>query len=324
MAEALIAQRWHIFDPGVIDVKIQLNPDPAAPSASIANYEFSVNVKSGRTGLYVVRNWNYECEPGNSGDQQSGWFRGNTFRVNVVRCGLGSLTNDGFEVIARLGPTSPEIALTPTGAIKQAWHQEDRRVTYTLVTSPPIKGTKPADVFTSNFKAGELADSVTDAVGVLNKAIRQSRGSDAFFPDANGEVTIEAYWDGATGCSRPSAIACYTIDGSYPHMEARTLYVRYPPYVYDVTSAGSNIYAVWTNDPAVMKLTDNLNTEGSALFLPAVLLHEFGHTLGVNHLPETWPKDHHRMDSWYDPPSSNMTLSSSDLYGMVQSLSEHH
>ena len=333
VAEALIAQRWHIFNPGVIDINIRLNPHPNAPTAQISDYQFSVKVNPDTTGMYISEDWKKsDCEPGNEGDEQSGWYKSSSFRIKVVRCSLGTLTNEGFEVIAKLRPPAspaPEVALAPTGRIKQAWHQSDRLVHYTLITSPAISGTVPALVPASNFSKTDFSIGLTNAVTALNKAIRKETGREVFYPAVDGEVTIKAYWDGySEGCKRPIALGCHEhrwTYGGYPHMGISTILIQYPPALYDNSTPTALVWADWTISITEIKEAEALGHGTSKYYLPAAILHELGHTLGVEHVPEDPNNEsHHKMDPGYDAPSYDMDLSNSDLNGMVNALNDHH
>ena len=81
---------------------------------------------------------------------------------------------------------------------------------------------------------------------------------------------------------RNNALACITLKGAYPHLQDLPMYFPQPLhfYMYDNAQRGYVLKEyIWT---------DNLRravNDDDYLYLPSVMLHEFGHTAGPGH---TW------------------------------------
>ena len=93
---------------------------------------------------------------------------------------------------------------------------------------------------------------------------------------AQADIVIEGYWDNAppNGNDRVcgQSIACMYLSGPYPHLElGRRLLIEDPPHW-----GHESKHRTW-----VVNFEDAEEDPGSNQYLPAVLVHEFGHAIGL-------------------------------------------
>ncbi len=160
---------WAIFDSDLLQVDLNLIP-AARSHVNPADYEFRVKLNPRSTGFYQIQNGDVSCTPGNAGRDTSVWLQTTTLYIIAIRCGLGQLNNSGFEVWGRDAVTLHEFLVGRTGEIKQAWHQEDRKVTFGLELST-VNGSKPSWATLYNQPVAET--SVREAAARINGRIGQ-------------------------------------------------------------------------------------------------------------------------------------------------------
>ena len=297
---------WQIFRPGKIRVKVTQNP--AAPTASIADFKFSVNVHPGSTGLFVVENNNLHCDPTDLGGAETDWKLGQTTHFDLKRCGLGTRNNQGFTVKALHVPSNQIVELGRTGSVLQAPHREFGKVTYSM-NLDAAEGVRLPYIPADNFDAATAKTAVRIAAETMNMELRKPQAVTPQSSDADVEVKAY-YWVG--NAPKCIGIACIkTDDSSRPHRGDADLWIKYPP-----SGRFMGDFPEWTDDVHVMRT----GPIGLVYYLPAVVMHEFGHALGVSHLPDL---SGHLMGPKYYPPSTDTSLSSNDRYGILQAMSSH-
>ena len=121
---------WGIFEVKGITIEI----DTWDLISEQSDYKFKLDLNSSETG-FCAYNGNFECDPTNLGNEVTTFTPGRAPSWTIVRCGLGSPGNNGFQVIAQLNSGGADIALNNTGEIPLAWHREDRQVSYLMQLS---------------------------------------------------------------------------------------------------------------------------------------------------------------------------------------------
>ena len=176
--------------------------------------------------------------------------------------------------------------------IPQAWHRDDHQVDYY------IRGSQPSSIqaitvgLFSSRKPGHLADheispallsltNYADAAQAWND-VKAGVTVNQVSSAGRADVVIRGYWDAnpADGidpeCGR--SIACTDPAGRYPHIgNQQTFWIEDPPHW--GREASTREWTVdfkeWFDDPDVYQ------------YLPSIIMHEFGHTIGLGH-GTTW------------------------------------
>ena len=273
---------WKVFQPGSVSVQVS-----AHSSINIDEYEFRLKVNPGDTGFYAVHNNSLHCSPTRPGDAVTDWYQTDVFYPQLIRCGVGLVTNSGFEVEAqRRGTTGRGFRIQQTRNVTQAWHQEDGRVTYSVDFSAINEGTRPVWVDASYFDSDDSALGVS-AVATATKALEGHIGDVFSENDSSYEMTIKPAWIFSGVCGLWTAIACVKPQSnvySGPHMNAQEMWFIYPPRGRLRHKTTGVVYVPeWTDDP---KKINNPDLQGVYHSINAVMAHEFGHTLGLTHLPD--------------------------------------
>ncbi len=214
---------------------------------------------------------------------ESPWVAANV-AFSVARCGFGSGASVSLEVQVRLGTNGTEASLyTATSTIPRVRHRNDHRVVYfiqgTLANGdidekqmfPEKAGMTPSEALTTalNYQNAANAWQNVPASGVT--LARLLIGSS---PD----VVISGYWDPGHGrediCT--GSVACVFPVGTYPHLGNGQVFLiedppRWPKDDAKTVRTWTTSFSVWKGDP------------GLYVYLPQVLMHEFGHTLGLGH-----------------------------------------
>ena len=214
---------------------------------------------------------------------ESHWVQSN-HGFYVVRCALGSGAAVRVEVQARLGDSgTPSVLYHTTMEIKQSWHRNDHRVTYYIrgtsgasingVTAGSQEGLFPASTNSPNAaltKPAHYANAANAWAGAGARDVALSRVTSA----AGADVIIEGYWNPGTDDDQcGGSVACTYAAGTYPHTgNGQRFAIEDPPQ----WRGGKE--EEWTTD-----LKDATEKRMEFEYLPWVLMHEFGHTLGLGH-----------------------------------------
>ncbi|MCY3749673.1 MAG: fibronectin type III domain-containing protein [Chloroflexi bacterium] len=214
---------------------------------------------------------------------ESPWVASNV-RFSVARCGFGSGASVSFEVQVRLGTNGTEESLyTATTTIPRVRHRNDNRVVYfikgTLANGnidekqmfPEQAGMTPSEALTAalNYQNAAKAWQNVPSSGVT---------LDRLLIGSSPDVVISGYWDPGHGkedmCT--GSVACVYRPSAYPHMGNGQVFLiedppRWPKDPPERVRAWTTSFSAWKSKPT------------KSVYLPGVLTHEFGHTLGLGH-----------------------------------------
>ena len=271
----LANSKWGILDYGVVMFR-------EAGFTRRDGHQFRLRLPAS-TGFQV----GWECPrypaPTDTTVVQSPWEDSNR-GVYLVRCGLGAGAEVSFEVQVQRGGSTASL-YTATTTIKRSWHRHDRQVVYF------IKGTRANGTINGGqmfpAKAGMTPNkALTNPVNYQNAAEAWQNvpnGGVTLTPtptnaDSSADVVISGYWD--PGFDKEDdcegSVACVFPAGTYPHLgNGQVFVIEDPPR--------------WPRDDAkpIRNWTTSFSEWNSNKdefeYLPWVLMHEFGHTLGLGH-----------------------------------------
>ncbi len=220
---------------------------------------------------------------------------------DLVRCGLGSGNIANIEVWVKLGERgTPSRLYSAEVTIPQVWHAHDNTVDYYVVgtgESPSatrvtgveqgtsegmFPSTRPSNLaadYTPNDALLVLAN-YDDAAGAWTDA-NAGVTIERVYSDAGTDVLIEGYWEpGELDDDCGGSVACFVPSGTYPHIgEENRLLIEDPPRWPGDYEAMPQIPArKWTID-----LQEYIRKPREYVYLPGILMHEFGHTIGLWH-----------------------------------------
>ena len=188
----------------------------------------------------------------------------------------------------------------------KSWHRADEEITHANFV-PLVSGGNISPAQLTMFV--ESIDSAVDARTAVAGGVTFTEVLLA----AAADVTVEGYITPA-GASDPhcgNSVACTDNPNSnYPHLGRQTLYFEQPPIwtMQDVNMNDVNAVHTWTNN---VNLVGTLNMD----YMPAVMMHEFGHTAGLGH--SAGPQD------VMGPPSNKSVLSANDKRAMREIYENH-
>ena len=294
---------------------VELELEVRDVTAVQSDYKFKLDLNSRETGFYAY-NGNFECDPANLGNEETTYTpgrvpAGSAPSWTIVRCGLGTPGNDGFGVVAQPIGGGADVALGNTGETPLAWHRDDAQVNY-LMQLADIEGARPAGLPASYAYDRAVAEG---AVPTAVQRLSNRMGGRPFSALPPYDVKVKAYWAGSEtntrGCTIPGSIACVRIDGPYPHLEAVTMWIKYPPAPKNPLST---IWPKWTD---VTTPPTSFWAQQAFFYLPQVVGHELGHGLGVFHLPSGHMMGPYQVGTVWKGPTSN------DIYGFNQTRLSH-
>ncbi|MYK36104.1 MAG: matrixin family metalloprotease [Chloroflexi bacterium] len=192
----------------------------------------------------------------------------------LVRCNLGT----GVAKITLL--KQPRHGLNPTatsietfGPIEQSWHRRDHQVGF-AIGNPFMEGARPAHL------PADYQPNIADSKAAIYAAALKWREVQSYVTfetvSTAPDTTIKGYWNpGIPEDMCGGSIACVRPDGTYPHQGHYPMWIEYPPQFPGDTNSKQ-----WTNS---YKEADN--SRADFYYLPATVVHEFGHTAGLGHSP---------------------------------------
>ena len=201
--------------------------------------------------------------------------------LELVRCGLGAGAAVSFDVQVRRGTGgTPALLYTGAATIPQAKHRNDHRVIYYITGTlangdidggqmfPAKAGMTPNQALTQPLNYQRAAKAWQHApanVGVTLDRLRSGSSPD---------VVISGYWDPGTADDQCTGSVACVFPAGYPHLGNGQVFVIEDPPRWPKDPANS--VREWTTE-----ITDWLLDDDLYAYLPRVLMHEFGHTLGL-------------------------------------------
>ena len=241
---------------------LTLKLEDAPSGVDLAHYDYRVRASSG-TGVQASSGQITCRKPW--GAVNSGWFNATTTPTDnysgvfLLRCGFGGGTTN-LEIWLRHRAAGQVFSSASySGVMRQPWHDEDHSITYRIACMP-------APTTDLDFVVGirEAAQAWTSA----NAGISFGRATvpcDSLLPET-GRVTVKLLPTGAADrCVGGIACAFNIPDSNYPHLTTREILIKEMP------ETGHS----WT--------TNSMMIEDWEYYLPATMMHEFGHTAGLGH-----------------------------------------
>ena len=192
--------------------------------------------------------------------------------VFLTRCGFGDGTTK-LEIWLR-HKTSGYVftSASYSEVMREPEHRANNKVTYTFA-NPLVEGGNSL----SNAKLKMFEDSDVAGANAWNNS--SANISFSRTPVANSYDVVVKGYSTIDRCDNATAVACVNSDDRianpvYPHMDKQTLYFENPP-----RNPTTNYQ--WTKFPNRSgKTAPNGETY---LYMPAFMMHEFGHTAGLGH-----------------------------------------
>ena len=212
--------------------------------------------------------------------------------IDAIRCDVGNGANTGMVLRALPKDGGAEVTVETTGSIPQGWHRPSSGASYTVAAQ--------------STHIGLVRQGTLYAVEDWNTAV----GTDYFTRATNASsasVTIKSYrrsqgdeCKSLVGFFSGNIIACADSGGPFPHLDDEAIiWIAFPP----------DDVVYWTNS-----LWEARNDSGGALYLPEVMTHELGHTVGLGHLP---PGSMTIMQESYDEDKRLEAPTNQDVYGFA-------
>ena len=204
--------------------------------------------------------------PHTSSKQWSGWIASHVQSFKLVRCALGTGGYFNIDIQVREGGAGGAVHDLPDVLrvlIPQGWHRDDHELRFHHPGTNMFSGWTPnpalLDLSAYEDAAKAWANLVTSVTATSTAA-----GSGA-------DVMIIGYKASEDRCT--NSIACTYAKGTYPHIgDGQQFYIEDPPkWPGKTVRIWTNSYTEWSKDRQRYQ------------YLPAVLMHEFGHAFGVGH-----------------------------------------
>ncbi len=200
--------------------------------------------------------------------------------LELVRCGLGAGAAVSIDVQVRRGTGgTPALLYTAATTIPQAKHRNDHRVVYYITGTLANGDIDGGQMFPA--KAGMTPnEALTTALNYHNAAKAWQHVPnggvtlDRILIGSSPDVVISGYWDPGTADDQCTGSVACVFPAGYPHLGNGQVFVIEDPPRWPEDPAGSK--RTWTTD-----FDDATKKAMQFEYLPRVLMHEFGHTLGL-------------------------------------------
>ena len=207
--------------------------------------------------------------------------------VYLLRCAIGTGGPAGIDIKVRVQGSGIYHSLyTFDEDINHSWHFVDHQISYEVEN--PVLGSSSINYpgYARSMSQAEIEQAVELSADIWNgtdgiHSIWGSGTAPVIYTEVSSapDVTISGYWRDPTGgnpCDARS-VACIPRPpvGAYPHVPQHTLSVAFPAQLYR-----DDLYLRWTNDFDKAK-----KRQAFYIYLPQVLMHEFGHSAGLFHPP---------------------------------------
>ena len=267
-------------------------------SPVVAGYQYRLVVPAS-TGLQVNDANSRECQwrltsPTTTVKLESAW-RSPGEGIRVLRCGLGAGTAASIEVQRRKdGNGAPVTVQTLTVTVPQAVHHADEQVAYyicgttasgiTAVAKGDCAGFFPAEGIPENHAIS--ADTVdeatyTTAAGAWTGA-KVGAGVSRVTSKSAADVVIRGSWaEDKNGGKCKTSVACLDPSRQNSHFNGETTIWIEEPLWLPEPKTGAGIRWIWTSDLALASQPQPVMGQYFE-YLPAVMMHEFGHALGLD------------------------------------------
>ncbi len=199
----------------------------------------------------------------------------------LARCGLGAGASISFEIKVRLGTNGAEASLyTAATTVKRSWHRHDRRVVYYITGTLANGDIDGEQMFSANLSRTPHP-TLTDPLNYQNaaKAWQNLPASGVtlarLLSGSSADVIISGYWEPGIDIKDQcgGSVACTYGAGTYPHLGDGQVFVIEDPPRWPGKGRKE-----WTTS-----FRDATDKSDEYEYLPWVLMHEFGHTLGLGH-----------------------------------------
>ena len=300
-------------------------------AAAAESYKFAIEAPAG-TGLQAKSSAGEMCTWGSTATTMTPW-EASSQNFYLVRCGIGDNSSSLRIRIGAVDDTDTHDLKTDvvTTVIPQSWHQSDNAVKYAMGTLPqtptptPTPDIPPLVPIPTPVPTPDFAVAAQTAVRKWDDGtdVTLCRDGAAGCTDTH-RVTINVVTPLPTSVPLPDqiatplptpcpfgSIACVNWRSVYPEITNQTMWFPHPLHIYE--ESGNRLVRreyKWTDQVRL------LSVDPKYRYLPAVMLHEFGHTPGLGHSPSG-------IDVMYGPYNTQTSLQTNDKEAMNATYEGH-